>query len=132
MRHISWFELPPGEAFYYQRRHTEYRSLPPLRADCRVHLADTQQHGPIEILYPLAGTRIYIPVDLGKQKSRTIFEAVHRESQSTLFWHLDDKYLGATENFHNLALNIAPGKHTLTLVDEHGYRLSRRFEVLGK
>jgi len=132
MQHVSWFELPPGQAFYYQRSHAKYRALPALRPDCRSHIASTKQHGPIDILYPLPGTRIYIPVDLGQQKSRTVFEAVHSKTDSTLFWHLDEKYLGATENFHNLALNIEPGKHTLTLVDETGYRLTRRFEVLGK
>ncbi len=132
MKHVSWFELPPGQAFYYQRSHSRYRPLPALRPDCRSHLADNKQHGPIDILYPLPGTRIYIPMDLGKQKSRTVFEAVHSNSDSTLFWHLDEKYLGTTEKFHNLALNIAPGKHTLTLVDSTGYRITRRFEVLGK
>lgn len=132
MQNVSWFELPPGQAFYYQRSHAKYRALPALRPDCRRHLASGKQHGPIDILYPLPGTRIYIPVDLGKQKSRTVFEAVHNNIDSTLFWHLDEKYLGTTEHFHNLALNISPGKHTLTLVDETGYRITRRFEVLGK
>ena len=132
MVNVSWFELPPGQAFYYQRSHAKYRALPALRPDCRRHLASGKQHGPIDILYPLPGTRIYIPVDLGKQKSRTVFEAVHSNTDSSLFWHLDEKYLGMTEHFHNMALNISPGKHTLTLVDETGYRITRRFEVLGK
>ncbi len=132
MTHISWFELPPGQAYYYKQTHSQYRSLPKLRPDCRVRLAASQQHGPIDILYPLAGTRIYIPTDLAQQKSRTVFEAVHRQSSATLFWHLDEQYLGATENFHNLALNISPGKHTLTVVDDNGFRVSRRFEVLGR
>jgi len=132
MLHISWFELPPGQAYYYKRNHSQYRSLPKLRPDCRVNLAADSQHGPIDILYPLPGTRIYIPTDLAKQKSRTVFEAVHRQASATLFWHLDEQYVGATEHFHNLALNISPGKHILTLVDDHGFRVSQRFEVLGK
>ena len=37
-----------------------------------------------------------------------MFEAVHREPGATLFWHLDDRYLGATETFHQQALDIAP------------------------
>ncbi|VAW91414.1 Multimodular transpeptidase-transglycosylase [hydrothermal vent metagenome] len=131
MKHVSWFELPPGQAYYYKQTHSQYRPLPKLRADCRATIA-SQQHGPIDILYPLPGTRIYIPTDLASQKSRTIFEAVHRQSSATLFWHLDEKYLGATENFHNLALNIKPGKHVLTVVDDNGFRVSRRFEVLGR
>ncbi len=131
MKHVSWFELPPGQAYYYKQTHSQYRPLPKLRPDCRINIA-SKQHGPIDILYPLPGTRIYIPTDLARQKSRTIFEAVHRQTSATLFWHLDEKYLGTTENFHNLALNIAPGKHTLTVVDDNGYRVSRKFEVLGR
>ncbi len=132
MKHMSWFELPPGQAYYYKQSHSQYRPLPKLRPDCRTSIVANQQHGPIDILYPLPGTRIYIPTDLARQKSRTVFEAVHRQTSATLFWHLDEKYLGVTENFHNLALNITPGKHTLTLVDENGFRVTRRFEVLGQ
>jgi hypothetical protein len=45
---------------------------------------------------------------------------------------LNDRYLGATETFHQQALDIAPGVHVVTVVDEAGNRLSRRFEVLGE
>lgn len=94
-------------------------------------MVEQKQQGPIDLLYPLPNTRIYIPTDLGHHKSRTVFEAVHREPDSVLYWHLDQQYLGATEHFHQLALNILPGEHTLTVVDDNGQRLMRRFEVLG-
>ena len=61
-----------------------------------------------------------------------MFEAVHREPGATLFWHLDDRYLGATETLHQQALDIAPGVHVVTVVDGGGNRLSRGFEVLGE
>ena len=132
MQHISWFTLPPGQAFYYARSHSQYRSLPPLREDCRQLFVEQKQQGPIDLLYPLPHTRIYIPTDLGHHKSRTVFEAVHREADSVLYWHLDQHYLGRTQDFHQLALDIAPGQHILTVVDGNGARLTRRFEVLGK
>jgi penicillin-binding protein 1C len=49
-----------------------------------------------------------------------------------LFWHLDDQYVGATTAFHQQALDITPGTHVITVVDQDGNRLSRKFEVLGK
>ena len=132
MRHINWFVLPPGLEFYYRKNHSNYRNLPPYRKDCSSLMAKQGRDSPIALLYPTTGTRIYIPVDLAEKKSRTVFEAVHRNHEATLFWHLNNEYLGSTETFHQLALDILPGIHRLTLVDNLGNRLVRKFEVLGK
>jgi penicillin-binding protein 1C len=130
MRHTQWFALPPAQEFYYRRLHADYQALPALRSDCA---ADARsKKGPMDFIYPTAGTRIYIPIDLGNQKSRTIFEAVHRDSEATLYWHLDDQYLGVTHTFHQQALDVRPGTHVITIVDSAGNRLSRSFEVLGE
>lgn len=130
MRHENWFVLPPGPEFYYRRQHSSYRTLPPFRADCDGAQGTAQTA--MEFIYPNVGTRLYIPIDLDTQRGRTVFEAVHREANASLQWHLDDQYLGATQTYHQQALDISPGPHVITIVDEHGNRLSRRFEVLGK
>jgi penicillin-binding protein 1C len=132
MLHRTWFVLQPGQEFYYRRQHAEYHSLPPYRKDCRNMVASSGEQGPIDFIYPNFGTRLYIPIDLGEKKGRTVFEAAHRDSDATLFWHLDDQYLGSTKVFHQMALDVQPGRHTITVVDKDGNRLSRRFEVLGK
>jgi penicillin-binding protein 1C len=128
MHHASWFVLPAGQEHYYRRYVSDYRPLPNYRADCT---ADDKQ-SPIDFIYPNAGTRLYIPIDLAAKKGRTVFEAVHRDRNAKLYWHLDDRYLGATTVFHQQALNVAPGTHVITVVDEHGNHLARRFEVLDK
>ncbi len=127
MQHVAWFVLPPSQEFYYRRTHADYRDLPPYRSDC------DRSHGgqPMEFLYPNAEGRIYIPVELDGSKGRTIFEAVHRDRNARLYWHLDGHYLGATDTFHQMSLDIAPGAHLVTIVDGSGNRLSRSFEVLG-
>lgn len=130
MRHRSWFVLPPGQAYYYRKRFPQYLSLPPFRPDCRAQLAEGRS--PLALLYPAKDTRLYVPVDLDGKPSRVIFEAVHRDGDAQLFWHLDDQYLGSTRTFHQQALLPSRGFHTLTLVDELGNRLSRSFEVLAK
>ena len=129
MRHTSWFVLPPHMEHYYRRHHADYRPLPRLRDDCGG--ASGTESTPIAFLYPNAGTKLYIPLDLTGRRGRAVFEAVHREPEETLFWHLDDRYLGSTRTFHQQELDMAPGFHTVTLVDAAGNRLSRRFEVLG-
>lgn len=132
MFHEDWFVLPPGMEFYYRKHHSSYRTLPPYRKDCESLIAKQDRDSPIALLYPSVGTRIYIPIDLAEKKSRTIFEAVHRNHDATLYWHLDDEYLGTTQTFHQKALDISPGIHRIILVDDLGNRLRRKLEVLGK
>jgi len=129
MVQASWFVLPPGPEFFYRRHHGDYKVLPPYRSDCA---GSGPSRAPIEFLYPTAGTRIYIPMDLAETKSRVVFEAVHRERETTLHWHLDDSYIGSTRTFHQRALDIPVGTHSVTVVDPQGNRLSRQFEVLAQ
>jgi penicillin-binding protein 1C len=129
MTHNSWFVLPPAQEYFYRRAHSGYRPLPDVRIDCRNALAD--RSNTIDFLYPNAETRVYIPIDFGAQRGRVVFEAVHRDPNATLHWHLDQQYAGHTQLFHQLEFDIAPGVHTLTVVDQSGASKTRRFEVLG-
>jgi penicillin-binding protein 1C len=61
-----------------------------------------------------------------------VFEAVHRDANATLYWHLDQHYVATTRTFHTEALDISPGRHVITVVDQAGNRLSRPFEVIGE
>ena len=127
----SWFVLPPIEEFYYRNHHPDYQPLPPFHPNCSVenhHHATSQ----IQIIYPPAGAKIIVPIDLDGQLSKTIFRATHRNSNKKIFWHLNQTYLGSTQDFHELALNPPPGKHSLTLIDESGEQTVRSFEILGK
>jgi penicillin-binding protein 1C len=128
MRHAAWFVLPPAEEFYYRRIHAEYQPVPALRADC---VARGAAQGSLALLYPDVNGRVIIPRDLDGTRGRTVFEAVHRQRDATIYWHLDDRYLGETHTFHQQSLDMDPGEHILTLVDDEGQRVSRRFEVLA-
>ena len=132
MDHKAWFVLPPAQEFYYKKFHPEYKTLPSYRKDCLNDSAASGKKAPIEFLYPNAGTKLYIPTDLDGKKGRTVFEAVHRNKDAVLYWHLDDEYISATQTFHQIALNISPGEHLITVVDAEGNRLGRLFEVIGK
>jgi penicillin-binding protein 1C len=60
----------------------------------------------------------------------TIKQSDHSETK--LFWHLDDNYIGTTTRFHQMALNPSKGFHTITVVDEQGETITRQFEILEK
>jgi penicillin-binding protein 1C len=130
MKSQNWFVLPPALEYFYQQTHDDYRSLPPYRSDC-ISNAPTNDN-PIGLIYPDYGAEIFIPTDLDGNKGAVVFEAVHRKQNATLYWHLDDRFLKETRDFHQVEATIKPGWHTVTLVDETGVSLSRRFFVLGE
>ncbi len=136
MQHTNWFTLPPTQAYYYKQHHVKYQSLPPYRSDCVDPQRNPQYRGreqPLELVYPADfNTKIYIPVDLAGSKSQTVLEAMHKNPGVNIYWHLDEHYLGSTKTFHRMAVDIPPGEHRLTLVDQQGYRVTRDFQVLGK
>ncbi len=124
----SWFVLPPSMEFYYKIRNYQYKVLPPFRQDCL-------QNGisnPMEIIYPKENAKIYVPLEADGQRGRVVFNAAHRQRGVKIFWHLDDKYVGETIDFHQMALNPTPGHHQLTLVDANGNVTGVKFEVLAK
>jgi penicillin-binding protein 1C len=92
---------------------------------------------PMDFIYPgNQTTTILVPVDLNGKRQRVVFSAVHRDTQATLFWHLDDHYLGQTSGPHEMEVLPSPGTHLLTIVDNKGNHLARTFKVpdlsLGK
>jgi penicillin-binding protein 1C len=131
MRSVAWFVLPPTWEWYYRKKHSDYRSLPPIREDC-LEAAAGAATASLSLIYPRSNGLIYIPVELDGNRGRTVFTAAHRNARTTIYWHLDEEFIGATSDIHQMALAPRPGHHTVTLVDENGERLERRFIVLSK
>lgn len=127
MVHVPWFVLPPSMEYYYKSRSYSYRTLPPFRPDCGTGTQRT-----MEMIYPKDGAKVYVPLEADGSRGRVVCNAAHRQPGIKLFWNLDDQYMGQTTGYHQMALNPAPGKHILTLVDADGNRLQTRFEVLEK
>jgi penicillin-binding protein 1C len=128
MQQQAWFTLPPAMEFYYRQHNHDYKPLPPIRPGC----TDASITKMIEIIYPQPGTKIYVPLEIDGQKGKTIFSAAHKNNSAKIFWSLDNNFVGTTERYHELALNPAAGKHTLTLTDENGNSVSREFEIIDK
>jgi penicillin-binding protein 1C len=73
-----------------------------------------------------------VPIKLDGEQSMTVFEASHVDASQTIYWHLDDNYLGETKDIHQMELAPEIGEHIFTLIDENGYQVTRRFNVVGK
>jgi penicillin-binding protein 1C len=121
----SRFVLPPVQEYYYRSKNLSYQSLPPYRSDC---LAPSEQQN-MEIVYPKESARIFIPRELAGAKGHVVVELAHRDEGTTVYWHLDGKYLGLSRGSHRMPLQVDAGRHVLVLVDEAGEELTRAFEV---
>ena len=112
------FRLPPAMEWYYKAYHPEYEVRPATRDAARM-----------EFLYPEPGSILTLPRQLDGSEGGAVFQAVHRDPNATLYWHLDDTYLGETRLLHQMRLSPAPGKHTVTVVDGDGNSVSVGFTV---
>jgi penicillin-binding protein 1C len=127
MKNVKWFVLPPVQEYYYRSKNISYQVLPPFRDDCQPPDAASN----MELVYPKAGTKIFIPTELDGSKGSSLFELAHRNPASTVYWHIDGVFIGTTQKRHQMAIQSATGNHTLTLVDDRGEVLERRFNVLS-
>jgi penicillin-binding protein 1C len=127
MVHRTWFVLPPAVEYYYKMQHPFYRPLPSLHEGCR--RIDAESRPAMEIIYPVDPGEIIVPVDISGLRERVIFEVAHRERGSTVFWYLNNDFLGTTTSEHKMGIDPPAGWHTLTLTDGSGNRITRRFRV---
>ena len=126
MRAEVRFVLPPAQEWYYMKKHLDYRPLPPKHP-----LFDAASSGqnPIEIIYPLPDLTIVLTRGLSGELGGAVFRAAHADPAATLYWHIDDEFVGETTGEHELRVDPARGTHRLTLIDEQGARRSILFTV---
>jgi penicillin-binding protein 1C len=123
----NWFVLPAVQEYYYKTRHPEYASLPPFAAGC-----GASDNSPIGLIYPKSDAKIFIPKNLRQEYEKVVIQATHRDADATLYWHLDNEYLGETRGIHDMEIHPAAGKHTLTLIDASGESLIKVIEIIER
>jgi penicillin-binding protein 1C len=121
----SAFVLPPDQERYYRQIHLNYQGLPPLLPSC----LGTSHNQTMAMVYPNS-FQVLIPTkNLSGKKGEVIFKAAHNNPEKTIYWHLNQDYVGKTQHFHDMPLLLDAGKHTLYLMDEDGNELKQSFEV---
>lgn len=123
----KWMVLPPIMELFYKTKNPNYKSLPLLLNNCYENT--TVKMG---IIYPENLTAVFIPKLLDGIRGKVIFEVAHANPNVTIFWHIDDVFIAQTTGEHKIDIQLASGEHLLTLVDEYGSELIRKFNVLEK
>lgn len=121
----KWFVLPVLQGYYYRQKHPHYKNLPPLAPHCQ---ATTEN--PIAVVYPLPNTVVHLPQLAQNEYSELVLKATHTDPKATLFWHLNEKFLGkTTDNKHTQVVALPAGDYQLTLIDEQGNTQTQKIRV---
>ncbi|MFV0540231.1 MAG: penicillin-binding protein 1C [Aestuariibaculum sp.] len=123
--HKSWFVLPPAMAYYYKSKNPFYKSLPKFRSDC---IGDNTIS--LEFIYPKENNTIFLPKDFDGKTNELILKIAHSKPETTVFWYLDQTFIGATTNIHELAIIPKPGKHRIMAVDTFGNETKRNIDIM--
>ena len=124
IKHKSWFVLPPLMAYYYKTKNPFYKPLPKFRNDCLGKNSIS-----MEFIYPKEATTLYLPKDFDGTTNDLILKIAHSKPESTLFWYVDETFIGSTKNIHELAIIPKTGKHLITVVDEFGNEAKRKITI---
>ena len=107
----KWFVLPPLMEKYYRIKHQEYRPVP------REENADTEV---MSFAYPCDGAVLSPAKQMDGTSPGVRCEIVHTRQSATVYWHLDNEYLGETTDIHTMVIDMPSGFHRLTAVDDEG------------
>ncbi|GAA0736339.1 penicillin-binding protein 1C [Gaetbulibacter jejuensis] len=122
--HKSWFVLPPLMGYYYKTKNPFYKPLPKFRSDC---LGENSIS--MAFIYPKENNSIFLPKDFDGSTNDLVLQIAHSKPETTVFWYVDDIYMGSTKDIHELAIIPKQGKHLITVVDEFGNEAKRHFTI---
>lgn len=121
------FVLPPVMEWFYKKQLVPYTVLPPFVDDCRPTDEDV-----MSFIYPETAVNIVIPKDISGHGQMIVFKVAHRDENASVFWTINDDYVGQTRGNHEMPVSVAPGTYSLHCIDDSGRELVRRFTVEEK
>lgn len=127
MMHKSWFVLPPVIAWYYKKKNPMYQPLPPFSENCMNY-----NNKAMDFVYPGNHSRLYIPINIEGELESVVLELAHRTTDASVFWYLDNNFLGQTNRVHKMKIQPDIGAHTITVIDNQGNQLVKQIEILSR
>ncbi|MDG4716127.1 penicillin-binding protein 1C [Winogradskyella marincola] len=124
LKTTSWFVLPPLQEYYFKTKNPFYKPLPPFRNDC---VKTSAIH--MEFIYPNQQNTIFLPKDFDGNTNDLILKVAHSKPELTLYWYIDDAFIGQTKDIHDMAVLPQQGEYTITVVDELGNEIKHKITV---
>lgn len=110
-----FFILPPVMQWYYKSKNMNYRMVPPYRSDCK-----TENQHLLDFIYPRNNMILSQTKNETGQLQPIIAKVAHVNTDTKVFWYLNNKYLGVTKTFHEMMISEKSGNYRLFVVDELG------------
>ena len=122
----TWFVLPPVMAYYYQQKNADYKPLPVFRNDCV-----SSQENIMEFVFPTKNhTKISLTKGVDNQLNPIVLKATHATANATVYWYLNNKFIGSTTQYHEKEMLPKKGTYTVLIIDDFGNESKKVIEVL--
>ena len=119
-----WFVLPPLMEYYYKDKNPFYKSLPKFRNDCLGDIKNT-----MKFLYPTEKSTVFLPKNFDGKKNELILKVAHSNREISLFWYLNNTFLGTTKELHEFAIQPTIGNYKITVTDSFGNEIHQQIEI---
>tara|TARA_B100000809_G_scaffold179903_1_gene177523 strand:- start:7307 stop:9601 length:2295 start_codon:yes stop_codon:yes gene_type:complete len=125
IKHKSWFVLPPLMEYYYKKKNPFYKPLPSFRLDCL-----GEKKNMMDFVYPKNKAKIYLPKGFDGLRKSLVLSLAHNIPDTKVYWYVDERYIGETKTIHEQSLEVLPGIHVFTVLDEFGNERKLSIEIL--
>jgi penicillin-binding protein 1C len=119
-----WFVLPPLMEYYYREKNPFYKSVPKFRNDCLGEVVNA-----MKFLYPIEKRTIFLPKSFDGTTNELILKVAHSNKEVTLFWSLNNTFLGTTKGIHHFAIQPTLGTYLITVTDSFGNEIQQEIEI---
>lgn len=120
---VSLLTYPPDVAQYLREQGRAVPPVPPHKPGC----PSLSDEAVLRIVYPGEGLHLLVPREVTGERQSVTARAAHREETETLYWYLDEVYLGSTSKRHAMSLELRAGRHVLEVIDAQGNRARSSF-----
>lgn len=121
----TWFSLPPLMAYYYRQNNASYRSIPNFRSDC-----NELEKNKMDFVFPMKFvSKISLTKGVDGFINPIILKLTHSNSNSKVYWYIDNQYIKQTKEYHELAIQPKKGRHTIIVIDDFGNEKKRILEI---
>ncbi len=122
----SYLKYPPAVINVFRKKGIPFIPIPPHNPHCPVIQNDNE----LAITYPPNKANIIIARDYNEAYQKIVLTAAHQQSNATIYWYLNDHYLGTTTSKHTMAVTSKVGPQLLTILDQQGSQISQNFNVV--
>ncbi|MCI2228543.1 penicillin-binding protein 1C [Polaribacter sp. MSW13] len=120
----SWFVLPPLMEYYYKDKNPFYKSLPKFRNDCLGEVKNA-----MKFIYPTEKSIIFLPKNFDGKKNEIVLKVAHSNTESILYWYINNEFVATTKETHNYAINLKSGNYVIVVTDNFGNQIKQEIII---